>query len=130
MLAAVTAAAFAGLQPSGEDIGNSEILRAAKIAGWVIGPVAGLLSLLKIGILNLIRRLLRLRKVEWLHPVVVLLGIMPWLVLGWIITGEPRYTPIARAVIDFAAHELLWGGLVACVLTLILSIPLLFPKKP
>ncbi len=129
VFAAVTAGAYAGLQPSGEDIGNSEIQKIAMIAAWGIGPVAALLSLILAGILNLIRRIVRLRKVAILHPVVVLLSIAPWLVFSWQVTGEPRYTPIARAVIDFAARELLWGSLVACLLTIVLSIPLLFPAK-
>lgn len=129
VFAAVTAAAYAGLQPSGDDIGNSEIQRIARIAAWGIGPLAGGLSMLLAAILNLLRRLVRLRKIELLHPLVVLLSIGPWLILSWILTDEPRYTPIARAVIDFAARELLWGSLIACLLTILLSIPLFFPAK-
>lgn len=129
VFAGVTVAAYAVLQPNGEDIGNSELQRIATIAGWAIGPVAGLLSLIVAGILNVIRRIVRLRKVRLLHPLVVLLSVGPWLVLSWQLTEEPRYTPIARAVIDFAARELLWGSLIACALTLILSIPLLFPTQ-
>ncbi len=129
VLAAVTAAAYAGLHPTGEDIGNSELERISTLAAWGIGPIAGLLSLILAGILNLIRRLVRARKIAFLHPVVVLVSVGPWMIFSWQLTGEPRYTPIARAVIDFAARELLWGSLVAVLLTIILSIPLLFPAK-
>lgn len=129
VFAAITTAAYAGLQPSGDDIGNSEIQRIARIAAWGIGPLAGILSMFLAAILNLIRRIVHLRKVPFLHPLVVLLSVGPWLVFSWILTDEPRYTPIARAVIDFTARELLWGSLVACLLTILLSIPLFFPTK-
>ena len=127
--AAITALSYAILQPSGEAIGNAEIERAARIVAWCIGPIAGVLSLVLIGLLHLIRRIMRVRKVAFLHPLVILLGIISWAVFSWQITDEPRYTPIASAVIDFAARELLWGSLVACLLTILLSIPLLFPVK-
>jgi hypothetical protein len=129
VLAGVAALAYAVLQPSGEAIGNSDVENITKLAAWGIGPVFGLLSLLVIGVLNVIRRVVRLRKVSWLHPLVVLLGIAPWVVFSWVLLDEPPYTPIANAVKDFAARELLWGSLVACLLTLLLSIPLLFPAK-
>jgi hypothetical protein len=129
ILAGVTVAAYAGLKPTGEDIGNSEIQRIALIAGWAIGPIAGLLSYFLAGILNTIRRIIRLRRKAILHPIVVLLSITPWLIFGWQVTSEPRYTPIARAVIDFAARELLWGSLIAFLVTLLLCIPAFFARK-
>ncbi len=128
-LAVVTAVAYAVLQPTGDDIGNGQIQQIAIYAAWGIGPVAGILSMIVAGILNLIRRIVRLRKTALLHPIVVIASITPWLLFGWQVTGEPRYTPIARAVIDFAARPLLWGSLVAILLTIVLSIPLLFPAK-
>ncbi len=129
VLAGVTAAAYAMLKPTGDDIGNSQIQQIALIAGWAVGPIAGLLSYILIGILNTLRRLFRLRRNAMLHPIVVLLGISPWLILGWQLTDEPRYTPIARAVIDFAAREMLWGSLIAFLFTLILCIPAFFARK-
>ena len=129
VLAGVTVVAFAMLKPSPDVIGNYEIASIAKIAGWAIGPVIGLLSLILAGILNLIRRIVRLRKVELLHPAVVLLSVVPWLVCSWQLTEEPPYTPLARAVIEFAARPMLWGSLVACLFVIVLSIPLLLPEK-
>jgi hypothetical protein len=128
-LAGITAAAFALLAPTGADVGNSEIVKWTGIAAWAAGPILGLLTFLLIGILNLIRRIVRLRKVAALHPVVVLAGVLPWLIFAWEVTGEPRFTPIARAVIDFIARPMLWGSLCAALLTIFLSIPLLFPAK-
>lgn len=129
VLGGVTVAAFAVLQPSGEDVGNSQVVAAFKIAGWVAGLVMGLLSLLLIGILNLVRRIVRLRKVALLHPVVVLLGVLPWLVFGWSLTGEPPYTAFARAAIEFVGRPMLWGALAATVFAILLSVPLLFPSR-
>ncbi len=129
VLAGVTAGAFALLAPDGESIGQSEIAKWAGIVAWAIGPVAGLLTFLKIGVLNLIRRLVRLRRVEWLHPVVILIGTVSTMVFAWIMAGEPLFTPIGRAVVAFAGRPLLWGSLIATLLTIVLSIPLLLPKK-
>ncbi len=128
-LAVVSTIAYAVLQPTGDDIGNGQIQQIATYTAWSIGPIAGILSMIVAGILNLIRRIVRLRKTTLLHPMVVLASIAPWFAFGWQVTGEPRYTPIARVVIDFAARPLLWGSLIAIILTILLSIPLLFPAK-
>lgn len=124
-LGGVAVAAYALLKPLGADISNAEILRAAKIAGWVTGPVMAILSLLLMFVLNGIRRIVRLRKTALLHPVVVLCGTVPWLLFGWQLTGEPRYTPFGIAVIEFVARPMLWGGLVVTLVVLVFSIPLL-----
>ena len=129
VLAGVTAAAFALLRPTGADVNNDQIVKAFQIAGWAVGPVIGLLSFIVICIVNLIRRIMRLRKVTLLHPVIVLIGIGPWLVFSWVMLDEPRYTPFARAAIDFVGRPMLWGSLVAALLTIVLSIPLIFSKK-
>lgn len=124
VMAGVTVAAYAALKPTGEDVTNHQVLQAFKIAAWAVGPVMGLLSLLLMGLLNLIRRMLRLRKVALLHPAVVLVGVLPWFIFGWSLTGEPRYTTFARAAIEFVGRPMLWGALVALLLTIVLSIPL------
>ena len=129
VIAGVTVGAYAGLKPAGADVDNEEILKIARITGWAIGPAAGLLSLLLIGIMNVIRRVVRARRIGLLHPIVVLLGIAPWLALSWMLTDEPRFTPIARAAIDFVGRPLLWGSLGGLLATLLLSLPLLIPSK-
>ncbi len=121
---------YAYLQPTGDDIGNSQIQDIAIIAGWAVGPAFALLSWVLVMALNGVRRLLRLRKIAWLHPVIAILGLLPWLLLGWQLTmNEPRYTPFARAVIDFAGKEMLVGAFVACVFAVACSVPLLFRTK-
>ena len=131
VFAAATALAYAGLKPSGEDIGNAEIFRIVSLAAWGVGPILGIVSLLLIGLLNLIRRLVRLREVAFLHPIVLLLGVLPWLAFSIeLVFKEPRFTPIARAIIDFAGRPMLWGSLTATLLVVALSIALMFSKKP
>lgn len=126
VLAGVTALAFWKLAPTGEDVGNTQIVDAFKIVGWAAGPVMGVSSLILIFILNGIRRIVKLRKVALLHPIVVLAGIKPWFILSWVVLDEPRFTPFARAAIDFVARPMLWGSLTADILTILLALPLLF----
>jgi hypothetical protein len=128
VLGGVTAAAVAILKP-GADISNDQLLLAMKIAGWAAGPVIALLSLILIGILNLLRRLMRVRKTAFLHPIVIIVGIVPWFVFAWTLTDEPMYTDFARGAIEFVGRPMLWGSMVAILVTLLFSIPLLFPSK-
>lgn len=129
LLAAVPAAAVALIKPTGETVGNFEVVRWMKIAGWAVGPVMGLLSLIGMMLLNGIRRILRLRKIAILHPIVALLGTVPWLVFGWVLLDEPPFTAFARAVLEFVARPMLWGGLVATLFVLLCSLTLLLPSK-
>ncbi len=129
LLAGVTAGAFAMLKPTGADVGNQQVVDAFKIAGWAAGPAIGLVSLILMFILNGIRRILKVRRVNLLHPVVVLVGILPWLCLAWAITGEPRFTPFARAAIDFVARPMLWGALASSLFAILGFVPTFFPKK-
>lgn len=119
------------LKPTGADIGNSQIQEIAKIAGYAAGPVLALVSLILAFILNGIRRLCRIRTVSWLHPVVVLVVLAPWIVFAWtMVMDEPRYTPIARAVIDFAGKPLFLGSAAALAFVILVSLLALIPVKP
>lgn len=129
VLAGATAGGIVWLKPDPEIIGQSEIAKYTQYGAWAVGPVAGLVMLIVAGLLNLIRRIFRVRRVNLLHPVIVLVAIAPSLVFAWQITGENPYTPIARAIIEFGGRPLLLGSLIACVFTIVLSIPLLFPSK-
>lgn len=130
VLAAGCAVMFAVLKPTGADIGNEQILKAFRIAGWAAGPVIALLAFLTMLILNGIRRIIRLRSVVLLHPVIVLLGLAPWVVFGYQLTFvEPRFTAFGRAAIDFVGVPLWWGSLVAVSFTVLVSLPLLVPQN-
>jgi hypothetical protein len=95
---------------------------------WALGPLAALISFVAMAVLNGVRRLARVRGVRVLHPIVILAGLAPWLILGWqLVLDEPRYTPLAVVVIDVFARPLLLGSLAAAGLTLALSLGLLLP---
>ena len=129
VMAGAAAAAYALLKPDPAIINQSEIEKYAVIGGWVVGPVIGLLSWLLAAILNLIRRIVRLRKVAIFHPIVVLVSVGVWVIVGWQLAGENPYTPIARAIIEFAARPMLWGSLIACIFALVVSLPVVFKKS-
>jgi hypothetical protein len=130
ILAIITTATYALMPPTGLDISNGRMIHIFQLVGWGSGALIGVIVLITIGILNLLRRLVKIRKVSWLHPIIILLALMPWLIFSWELTGEPRYTNIARAVIDFIARPLLWGTLVAIGFTILTSIlGLIFSKK-
>lgn len=129
VLAGTTAGALALLAPTGEDVGNSEIVQWVSIGAWAVGPVFGIVAFLKIGILNLLRRIMRIRKVKWLHPVIVLIGTVSVGFFAWILAGEPPFTPIARAIVEYGARPLLWGALVSSLLAIVLSLPIFFQRR-
>lgn len=127
--AATTTAAFALLKPTGDSVGNMEVVRVFVIAGWVTGGVMGIVSFVGIGILNLLRRMLRLRRTDALHPIVVLAGTLPWFVWAWVLLDEPPFTAFARAAMEFVARPMLWGGLAGTLFVVVMSCALLFPTK-
>lgn len=130
VLAAAATAAHALLPVLDSGTTNDQLLKAFAIAGWAIGGVMGLLSLLLMFILNGIRRMLRLRNVAIGHPIVVLLGICPWCVWGCqLLFNEPRYTPFARLFIDTLGRPMFVGSAAACLLTLILALGLFLPNR-
>jgi hypothetical protein len=129
VMGGVTALAVVMLKPTGAEIDNYQLKMAMQIAAWAAGPVMFVVSLILIGILNLIRRIVRLRRVPLLHPIIIIIGLGVWFVFAWVITDEPLYTDFARGAIEFVARPMLWGSMVAILLTILLSIPLLIPSK-
>lgn len=129
VLALATVAAYALLSPDGGDIYNEQIINVFSLGGWGVGPVMGLLSFICIGILNVMRRLFKMRNVHALHCPVVIAGILPWLIFGWVLTGEPRHTPIARAIIDLAGRPMLLGAIAATGFAVLVGLFTLLPKK-
>lgn len=110
--------------------GGPEMEKVVTIGTWVLGPVAALVSFCIIAVFNGIRRLLRVRQVGLLHPIVIVVGLGPWLAAGWqLVMVEPRFTPAALVIIDVFGRPLLVGSLLAAALTLILSLGLLLPTK-
>lgn len=122
LLSAAIAGSYWYLAPTGDNIGNYEILKAGKIAGWAIGPVLGLLFLVVLGILSLLKWCFRVHKIYSIRVLTILLALTPVVWLGWMLTGEDPYTPIARMVIDFVARPILLGSLFTLLITVVVSI--------
>jgi hypothetical protein len=124
------AVAFVVLKPTGADVGNDAVLKWFKIGAYATGPVSGVIAFLTMAILNGSRRIVRLRNVALLHPLVVLLGLLPWLAFGYqLVFNEPRFTPFGRAAIDFIGAPLWWGSLAGCAFAILCSLTLLIPTK-
>lgn len=129
VFAGVSAAAFT-LLPPGEAIANSELDKWMTIAGWAAGGVMALLAFVTMMILNGVRRLMKMRRKSLLHPVVVLLGLLPWMIGGWnLLLNEPRNTAFAKATIDLIGRQMFVGSFAAALFALILSIPLFFSRR-
>lgn len=129
ILAGMTVLSYLWLKPDPMVINHSEIAKYTVMGVWAVGPVIGFLSFLFASILNLIRRIVRMRRMTFLHPVVVLLSVGFWVVVGWQLAGEKPYTPIGRAVIEFAARPILLGSLLTCVFVVLMSLPFFFFRK-
>lgn len=129
LLALGSAAAFYYLSPDPNTIGNFTMQRYAPYAGWGVGAVAALVSLFGAGVLHGVRRLLRCPKTRFNSVLILLLVTVPWLVFSWQLLGEPSFTPIARAIIDFAARPLFWGSLLASTWTVLMLLLSLIPTK-
>lgn len=129
VMGGVAVLAYWKIVPDAGYIGNSEMVRVFTVIGWGVGPVIGLLSFILIGIINLVRRIFRLRRIGFMHPVANLLCISPWLVTSWVLLDEPPYTAFARAVMEYVARPMLWGSFVAALCAIVFSLPVLFPQK-
>jgi hypothetical protein len=129
VLGGVTTVAYLGLKPTGEGIDNGQIITAFGIAAWATGPVMAVLSFILICIVNVIRRIIRLRWNKWATVVTLFAGTVPWAVFGWAITGEPRYTAFAIAAIEYIGRPMLWGGVVATLFVIVLSLPVMFSSS-
>lgn len=129
LLSAGSAAAFWYLNPEVLTIQNYEMQKYAPYAGWGIGVVAAAISFIFIIIFNGLRRLLKLSKKVFWKRLIIFLCVIPWLIFSWNLLGEPRFTPIARAVIDFAARPLFWGSLLTSIWALLGVMSSFIPSK-
>lgn len=123
-----TTVAFALLQPTGADISNDEIVRYFSLAGWFTGLATALISALLLLIFTAIGKLLKICRFDIVHGIGAILSLLPWLIMSWQITAEPRYTNIGIAIIDFIARPMLWGSLLATLFALAFTLLTLFPK--
>ena len=130
VLAACTVGGLLWIKVNPADIGNYDAENIIKYAQWGVGPLVGLLSWILGGILNLLRRLFRIRKVFWLHPIVALVSIAPWIAFSWQMTmNEPRFTLVAKMIIDFAGRPIFLGCTGAILFIVIVTLLSLLSRK-
>jgi H+/gluconate symporter-like permease len=130
LYAAACVAALFILKPTGGDIGNATILKIFKTYAIAMGPVLAFLSLILMYVINGMRRIVRLRRVRFLDPVTVLLGVSPWLIFGWELAyREKRYTDIARAIIDFVGRPVYFASVAVCVIAALWLLLCLFSRR-
>jgi hypothetical protein len=129
-MAVAAIAAFALLPQLPDAATNEELTKIFALAGWAVGPVMGLVSLIVIFVLNGLRRLLRIRHIRILHPIVVLIGVCPWCAFGCqLLFFEPRTMQFAKVMIDDVGRQMFLGSGIACILAIVLAFGLLLPSK-
>ena len=113
------------------DVTNQDLIKAFDIAGWAVGPVIAVLTLVLTMILNGLRRLLKLRQIGILHPIVMCVAIAPWLIWGWeLVMIEPHNTEFASAAIGFVGRPMFLAAFAALCFTVLVSLlTLLLPSK-
>lgn len=94
------------------DINNSEIIEKFGMYAPYAGAGLGLLSMLLMYVLYIFRRLFRLHKNRYSAPVVLIIGFLPWLALGFQLAyREPRYAMIVRAIISYGGQPMLYASI-------------------
>jgi len=107
-----------GGQP--DDISNREIVALFKKLNLYIGFALALSSFALYGLLIFVRRLFRLGKINLLRPFLLAGAFLPWFLLArQLVFFEPRYTDLARALIDFVGWPLYYGSLAGLITALI-----------
>ncbi len=108
------------IAPSGDSISNSTILDIFEKYSGLFGIGLGFLSLLLCYVLIGIKKLVRIGKIAILNPLVLILSHLPWLLFAIQLKyKEPRYTDIAKAIIDFSATPMLYASIALIALATI-----------
>jgi len=113
LFAAVYFVAYQMIAPESTDISNLKILGIFDKYAQYFGFGLAFLSLLLWYVLYGLKSLLRLGKFRLVNSITYLLGLLPWGIFSYqMVFKEPRYTDIARAVIDHVAQPLWYTVLV------------------
>ena len=89
-----------------KDLINTSSLKTFNDFGVYLGFVLGFLSLLLGYILLGLKKLVRLGKFTFLNPIILALVYAPWQILALNLAKEPRYTDLARLVLDFLVEPI------------------------
>lgn len=89
-----------------KDLADSKFLEIFNNYGAYGGLILGFLSLILGYILMGLKKLLRLNKFSVVNPAILALIYAPWYFLAEALAKEPRYTDIARLVLDFLVEPI------------------------
>lgn len=89
-----------------KDLTNAKFLEIFNNYGVYVGLMLGFLSMIFGYILLGLKKLVRLSKFSVVNPVILALIYAPWYFLAAALAKEPRYTDIARLVLDFLAEPI------------------------
>jgi hypothetical protein len=94
-----------------KDLVNSKYLASFNMYGVYGGVLLGFLSLISAYILMGFKKLFRLSKFDFINPIILALVYAPWYYLGTVLAKEPRYTDLARLVLDFLVEPIINASL-------------------
>ncbi|MDO8667928.1 MAG: hypothetical protein Q7K35_02400 [bacterium] len=89
-----------------KDLASPKLLEAFNSYGVYGGILLGFLSLILGYLLLGISKLFRLNKFQAVNPILLVLIYAPWYFLAVALAGEPRYTDIARLVLDILVEPI------------------------
>ncbi len=95
------------VKPTSTGVTNSQILSIFTMWTPLVGAVLSFLSMIGMYLV----RLVGLKKVKFCGPMLLVLGYAPWMIFGYqLVYREPRFTPIAIAIIEFLGKPILYAG--------------------
>ncbi len=117
------------LKPVAKDIQNVQIAEIFTKNSLYVGWVFALLSMIAMYVLYLIKKIVRLGKVNFINPIILLGVLIPWYLFAIeLIEKEKRYTDIARGIITYVGAPLLWTTYILAGLAVVWLIVLLIIK--
>ncbi|MCK9186438.1 DMT family transporter [Candidatus Gracilibacteria bacterium] len=97
--------------PQIKDLGNQQFLEIFNTYGVYLGILLGFLSLILGYIFFGLKKLFHLSKFSVVNPIILALIYAPWYGLGSALSGEPRYTDLARVVLDVLVEPIINASL-------------------
>ena len=126
--------AYFFIEPIATDIVNKIIANIFKKYGIYFGWLFALVSMIAMYILYLVKKIVRLGKIQIINPIILVASMIPWYLLAeQLLHHEKRYTDIGRGLITYVGAPLLWTVYVICGIALLwflaVSIVKIFQKR-
>jgi len=122
-----------GILAETRDIANSTISESFQKFSIFGGVIAALISLLVYYVLIAVKKIVGLKKIKFINPMLWILAVLPWYFFArQLVFDEPRYTDLARAIISYVGRPLYSASIAAIwfgILWLVVSLVLKFKKK-